>query len=322
MSFVHPEFFLYMAPLIFLLFYFWLTQKAQEEHVFTQEALEKLRVEDQTMGLKGRNILFFIASLLIITALAQPTMKGERLPDSPETITIALDISKRSLGEFEAMKKSEIQLINSTNGEIELIAFDKKMYRIAPLSEDKKTLKELVANLSPHVMTSSISDKNGMRKRSNSPVLVVVSGEKITRVIVDKERDKWEKIPLFYLPLGLAILLITLALSSMSKRQTVSLAMLALLFMGERNLNAGILDFTILNHATRAYEAKEYTTSAKLFREYQYLHDSPQVRYNYANALFKAGDYEKARYWYEHVNATDPKLAKWVEFNKKKLPME
>jgi tetratricopeptide (TPR) repeat protein len=171
-------------------------------------------------------------------------------------------------------------------------------------------------------MTSSISDKNGMRKRSNSPVLVVVSGEKITRVIVDKERDKWEKIPLFYLPLGLTILLITLALSSMSKRQTVSLAMLALLFMGERNLNAGILDFTILNHATKAYEAKEYTTSAKLFREYQYLHDSPQVRYNYANALFKAGDYEKARYWYEHVNATDPKLAKWVEFNKKKLPME
>jgi tetratricopeptide (TPR) repeat protein len=322
MSFAHPEFFLWMTPFVLLLFYFWLTQKTQEEDVFTQDALDKLRVEDQTMGLKGRNSLFLSASLLIITALAQPVARGERLPDSPKTIMIALDISKRSLGEFEAMKQNAIRLITITEGAIEIIAFNEKLYRIAPRSEDKTTLKELVANLSPRVMNSSIADENGMRKRCNPPVLVVVSGEKIRRDLVDDESEKWEAIPLFYVPLGLAILLIAIALSSMSKRESVSLAMLALLFMGEKNLNAGVLDFTILNHAYSAYEAGEYAKSAQYFKQYQQLHDSPQVRYNYANALFKAGDYERARYWYEHSTATDPQLVKWVAFNRKKLSIE
>ncbi|MFA6144698.1 MAG: hypothetical protein WCW84_10710 [Sulfurimonas sp.] len=322
MSFVHPEFFLWMTPFVLLLFYFWLTQKMQEEHVFTQEALEKLRVENQTMGLKGRNLLFLTASLLIITALAQPVMRGERLPDSPKTLMIALDISKHSLGEFKAMKQNSIRLINSTEGEVELIAFNEKVYRIAPRSEDKIILKELITNLSPSVMNSSIADEKSMRKRCTSSVILVVSGEKITRDSVNEKSEKWEKIPLFYAPLGLAILLIALALSSMSKRQSVSLAMLALLFVGEKNLNAGVLDFRILNNAYKAYEAKEYAKSAKFFQEYQHLHDSPQVRYNYANALFKAGDYEKAQYWYERVNATDEKLVKWVAFNRKKLPIK
>jgi len=321
MSFVHPEFFLFMMPFVAFLFYLWLTQKAQEEHIFTPEALEKLHVDDQTVGLKGRNVLFLVASLLIITALAQPVMRGERLLDSVKILTLALDISKRPLGEFEAMKKNAIERINSTDGEIEIIAFDEKVYRIAPRSEDKKTLKELIGNLSPDGMKSTIADEEGMRKRCNGSDIVIVSGEKITHNVVKNESEKWEQIPLFYTPLGLAMLLIALALSSMSKRETVSLAMLALLFVGEKNLNAGVLDFRILNNATRAYEAKEYTTSAKLFREYQQLHDSPQVRYNYANALFKAGDYEKARYWYENVNATDEKLARWVELNRAKLPM-
>ena len=322
MSFIHPEFFLSMTPFVLLLFYFWLTQKTQGEHVFTQEALAKLRVEDQTVGLKGRNLLFLMASLLIIMALAQPTMRGERLADSSKNFTIALDISKRPLDEFEAMKKNVLPLINSSNGDIELIAFDEKVYCIAPRSEDKTTLKELITNLSPRVMNSSIADEKSMRKRCTSSVILVVSGEKITRDTVNEESEKWEQIPLFYAPLGLAIVLIALALSSMSKRQSVSLAMLALLFVGEKNLNAGVLDFRILNNAYKAYEAKEYAKSAKFFQEYQHLHDSPQVRYNYANALFMAGDYERARYWYERVDATDEKLNKWVRFNKTKLPMK
>ena len=158
------------------LVYFWLTQKTQGEHVFTEEALAKLYVEDQTVGLKGRNLLFLMASLLIITALAQPTMRGDRLADSPETITIALDISKRPLGEFEAMKKNVLPLISSSHGEIELIAFNEKVYRIAPRSEDKTTLKELITNLSPRVMNSLLADEKSMRNRCTSSVILVVSG--------------------------------------------------------------------------------------------------------------------------------------------------
>jgi len=322
MSFNHSEFFLWMTPLILILFYFWLTQKPQGEHGFSERALEKLRVEDQTVGLAGRNILFLIASFLIITALAQPTMRGERLPDSPETLTIALDISKRPVSEFEIMKKKAIRLVERTEGAIEVVVYNENLYRIAPSSEDKTILKELIANLSPRIMTSSIANVQSVRQRSASSVIVIVSGDTSSREVLIAPQEQWEAVSLFYYPLGAAMLFIALALSSMSKRQSVSLAFLALLFLGEKNLDAGVMDFRILESAYRAYESEKYAKSAELFGEYQRLHDSPQVRYNCANALFKAGKYEKARYWYERVVTDDPKLREWVNINLAKLPVE
>ncbi|MDO9206620.1 MAG: hypothetical protein Q7T91_00040, partial [Sulfuricurvum sp.] len=160
MSFNHSEFFLWMTPFVVVLFYFWLTQKSQEDHCFSKSALEKLRVSDQIWGLKGRNVLFLIASFLIITALAEPVARGERIAEVHEAVTIALDISKRPLHEFEAMKKNAIRLVAKTEGSVALVAYDAKVYRIAPSSEDKKTLTELILNLSPRVMNSPIADEH------------------------------------------------------------------------------------------------------------------------------------------------------------------
>ncbi len=116
-----------------------------------------------------------------------------------------------------------------------------------------------------------------------------------------KPKEHGVYLQLFYFPLGLAMILIAIALSSMSKRQSVSIAFVAMIFMGVSDGRAGVLDFRILEKAKSAYSHGEYEQSARLFGEYRLLHDSPQVRYNYANALFKAGHYEKARYWYERV---------------------
>lgn len=322
MSFNHSEFFLWMTPFVVVLFYFWLTQKSQEDHCFSKSALEKLRVSDQTWGLKGRNVLFLIASLLIITALAEPVMRGERIMEVHEAVTIALDISKRPVSEFEAMKKKAIRLVEKTEGSVALVAYDVKVYRISPSSEDKKTLKELIANLSPRVMNLPIADEDRVRQQC-APSVVVVSGEdKGEARDVDASPERWEAIPLFYYPLGIAMLLIALALSSMSKRESVSLAFLVLLFLGEKDVHAGVMDFRLLDNAYSAYRNGEYAKSAELFGEYQRLHDSPEVRYNCANALFKSGKYEKARYWYERVVTDDPKLRKWVEINLAKLPID
>ncbi|MGZ8546511.1 MAG: tetratricopeptide repeat protein, partial [Sulfuricurvum sp.] len=209
-----------------------------------------------------------------------------------------------------------------TKGAIELAAYDVKVYRIAPRSEDKKILQELIKNLSPYIMTSSISNEQLVRQRCTSSVIVFVSGDTSSQDVLIAPQEQWEAIPLFYFPLGLAMIVVAFAFSSMSKRQSVSLAFLALLFLGEKNLDAGVMDFQILNHAYRAYERGEYAKSAELFGVYQRLHDTPQVRYNYANALFKAGKYEKARYWYAHVVTDDPKLKEWVEINLAKLPVD
>jgi len=313
-----------MTPFVVILFYFWFTQKRHNEHCFSVEALEKLRVNGSTLGENGRNALFLSASLLIIAALAQPVVQQEKITDPPETIIIALDISNQPLFAFEAMKKRAMELADEFEGAVELVAYDTRVYRIAPASQDKKTLKELIAHLSPHVMYSSIADENTLHNAVSNPNIIVVSGNKaVERRAVEnlgKPKEHWVYLPLFYFPLGLAMLLIAIALSSMSKRQSVSIALVLMIFMGGSDGRAGILDFRLLEKATSAYSHGEYEQSARLFNEYRLLHDTPQVRYNYANALFKAGHYEKARYWYARVKTSDPTLKTWVRINMAQLP--
>jgi len=325
MSFLHPEFLLWMTPFVGVLFYFWFTQKRHNEYHFSPEALEKLRVSEETLGLNGRNGLFLSASLLIIIALSQPVAQQEKIVEAPVVITLALDISNQTSLAFERMKKNAIRLVGEFEGEIELVAFDSKVYRIAPVSKDKKTLKELIQNLSPRVMNTDISDKNNLHTVCKTSTIVIIGNtipDKQEIEILRKPKEHWIYFPLFYFPLGLAMILMAIALSSMSKRQSVSMALAFMIFAGESDVRAGVIDFRILKNANCAYSNGEYEQSARLFGEYQRLHDSPQIRYNYANALFKAGHYERARYWYERVGTSDPELKKWVEINRKKLPIK
>ncbi|MDD4855147.1 MAG: hypothetical protein PHQ22_03420 [Sulfuricurvum sp.] len=326
MSFLHPEFLIWMTPFVGVLFYFWFTQKRHNEYPFSPAALEKLRVSESTLGSNERNALFLSASLLIIIALAQPVAQQEKIIDAPASITIALDISNQPLAEFEVMKKQATSLVDEFEGAIELVAFDSKVYRIAPSSKDKRILKELIQNLSPRVMNTEISDENNLNNICKIFTIVIISGNKnLDKREIEslrKPKEHWIYFPLFYFPLGLAMILIAIALSSMSKRQSVSMVIALMLFAGESDVRAGVIDFKILEDAMSAYSHKEYEQSARLFGKYQQLHDSPQVRYNYANALFKAGHYERARYWYEHVGTSDPKLREWVKINLAKLPIE
>jgi tetratricopeptide (TPR) repeat protein len=325
MSFLHPEFLYWMTPFVGILFYFWFTQKRDNEHCFTPEALKKLRVSESNLDINGRNTLFLCASLLIIIALAQPVVQQEKIVEVAPVVTIALDISTQPLLAFERMKKNAIRLVDEFEGEVELVAFDSKVYRIAPASKDKKILKELIHNLSQNVMNTKISDEKNVRNVCKTSGIVIVGHTMPGRHEIEtlrKPKEHWIYFQLFYFPLGLAMILIAIALSSMSKRQSVSMAFALIIFTSQSDVHAGVMDFRLLEKANRAYTNKDYEQSARLFVEYQQLHDSPQVRYNCANAYFKAGHYEKARYWYERVGTNDPKLKEWVAINLSKLPIE
>ncbi len=325
MSFLHPEFLFWMLPFVGVLFYFWFTQKRDNEYNFSPEALQKLRVSESNLDITGRNTLFLSASLLIIIALAQPVVQQEKIVEAPSTVTIALDISTHSLIKFEAMKTNAMHLVDEFEGAIELLAFDSKIYRISPASKDRKTLKELIQNLSPHVMNTEISDEKNVRNVCKTSGIVIVGNTMPDREEIEtlrKPKEHWIYFQLFYFPLGLAMILIAIALSSMSKRQSVSMALVFMIFMGESDIRAGVMDFRLLKQANDAYLHGEYDQSARLFGEYQRLHDSPQIRYNCANAYFKAGHYARARYWYERVVTDDPKLIEWVKINLAKLPIE
>ncbi|MDD2780221.1 tetratricopeptide repeat protein [Sulfuricurvum sp.] len=334
MSFLHPEFLFWLLPLSFLLFYFWLTQKPLQNRWLSEAVLEKLRAPETTMGLKGRNILFLVSSVLIILAMAQPVIIDSTPIEGKELhVVIAIDRSNEHFEQIRSLARSTLYSVLGEN--IELMAYDEKLYEIAPRSNDGGILGELIRHLAPSDKPSNrdvLTEKLAQRKADMTIIITSIPFKMEGMMLVASPSDVLvvhEKllelrnnhriqahIPLFFYPLGLAMVLILFALSSMSKRQSVSVGIvLFALSLFPMNSHAGILDFKELIKAREAYEAGEYEKAERLFARHQMKHDSPQVRYNRANALYMSGRYERARYWYERVYTADPMLQKRLRYN-------
>ena len=334
MSFLHPEFLFWLLPLSFLLFYFWLTQKPLQNRWLSEAVIERLRAPETTMGLKSRNILFLISTLLIILAMAQPVIIDSTPIEGKELhIIIAIDRSNEHFDQTRSLARSTLYSVLGEN--IELMAYDDKLYEIAPRSNDGGILGELIRHLAPSDIPSNrevLTEKLAQRKADMTIIITSIPIKVEGMMLVASPSDVLavhEKllelrnnhrlqahIPLFFYPLGLAMVLILFALSSMSKRQSVSIGIvLFALSLSPMNSYAGILDFRELIEAREAYEAGEYEKAERLFARHQMKHDSPQVRYNRANALYMSGRYERARYWYERVYTTDPMLQKRLRYN-------
>lgn len=348
--FIHPEFVFWMSLPIIVLFYFWQTQKGDRDTAFSPKALERLRAPAATMGLAGRNGLFFAASLLLIMAMAQPVLSENQPGITPKSdVVLAIDISEQSIENFDHSKEVAIALLSALKGEnIGIVAYDETPYRISPLSQDGATLTKLVRGLDEGVMHMRGSDLNVLieslvrirdtdeplsivpisfkpllpvEKREGITVVETHRGEPLSAVLalIHDERNRNRLIahtPLFYYPLGMAMVLIWFALSSMSKRRSVPLVSVIAFFVFHPSQNhAGILDFRILDEARMSYEQGEYERSAEHFAAYQKMHDTPQIRYNRANALYKAGRYEEARIGYERVYTTNTVLREHTRYN-------
>ncbi|MCK9373147.1 MAG: hypothetical protein M0P91_08100 [Sulfuricurvum sp.] len=347
-SFLHPEFFFWMVIPVVALFYLWMTQKSSEQSLFSLHALERLRPPPVTMGLAGRNRLFLSAALLLITAMAGPVAFEEGPRTAPRTnVLIAIDISIQSPENFAHAKERAIALILGLRGEnVGVVAYDSVSYFVAPLSRDTFGVSELVRGMDPSLMQTERGDREGLitalkdhYEEGDDPLILVSSsfptavadndlrvismepGE-ATDAVVEKIRAVAYKnaqassIPLFFYPLGGAMVLIGIALSSMSQRRSVPVAAVLLSFAVQgMELHAGVFDFTLLDEAVASYEREEYPKSAALFRSYQQKHDGARIRYNLANALYRSGRYAEAQKWYETIYTTDPVLAEHVRYN-------
>ncbi|MDD2790064.1 MAG: VWA domain-containing protein [Sulfurimonas sp.] len=112
-------------------------------------------------------------------------------------------------------------------------------------------------------------------------------------------------IPLFYFPLGLALLLLLIATSSMSKRVKVNIPpvlLLAAFLAYQPNAEAGVFDFMELDKAKSAYQEADYESAAKIYEAYAKRTNDAQSYFNAANALYKAEKYEEALKSYEKAN--------------------
>lgn len=164
MTFLHPEFiYIMFAPLIIVYAYI-MVRKESHEHYFSKEIMDKLRINSNSLTLKTRNTLLFLAGVLIIIASAEPVLKDGtvRVKAIGGDILIALDISDSMLCEdvypnrLELAKKKALELINKTTKDrVGVIAFAKNSYLVSPISFDTKTVSFLLSKLD----TSSITQK-------------------------------------------------------------------------------------------------------------------------------------------------------------------
>jgi len=164
MIFLHPEFIYYMLPVLVLLFTLLIMQKESIEHYFSDDVMDKLRVNSNSLTLKARNALFFLTGVLMILALAEPVLEGGKVKvkSTSADILIALDISDSMLAgdvypnRLESAKKKALELLDrSTKDRVGVIAFAKNSYLVSPISFDSKTVAFLLSKLD----TSSITQK-------------------------------------------------------------------------------------------------------------------------------------------------------------------
>ncbi|MFA7610454.1 MAG: VWA domain-containing protein [Sulfurimonas sp.] len=115
--------------------------------------------------------------------------------------------------------------------------------------------------------------------------------------------------PLFYYPLGMALLILLIATSSLSRSKNIaSVFMLSFFLFSSQHLEAGVLDFMDLKKAKEAYESGEYEKAAKLYEEHAQSSSNERSYYNAANAYYKDKKYKEAIELYKKVTFKEEEL--------------
>jgi len=142
-------------PIILLMFLI-ITQKDSFQKHFSEETINKLSVANKHMSKTTRNILFFIALILMTIALARPVAneKDHSFKQEVSSIVIAIDVSKSMLANDIypnrlAMAKQKLLKIieNSKKNALAVILFAKSSFILSPITQDFNSLKILVENL-------------------------------------------------------------------------------------------------------------------------------------------------------------------------------
>ncbi len=219
MSFLYPIFLYVMLPIIFILFYFIITQKEHKFTFFSDEVLEKLTIASNTLSLRFRNGLFFLIMILITFALAQPVIHDGKVKIEAKSadVMIALDISNSMLAEdvyptrLKSAQKKIIEFLDFSEVErIGVMAFAKDAYLVSPLSFDHRAVKFLTKQLHPSAMTEKgtnfmqlldVSAKM-MRENENKYLFIFTDGGDQEDFEEEIDFAKEQNIKVFVLGLG------------------------------------------------------------------------------------------------------------------------
>ena len=138
---------------------------------------------------------------------------------------------------------------------------------------------------------------------SNSDILAMLKEIKSTSNTKELKSEEIHKyIPLFYYPLAMALLLLLIATSSMSrvfKNSSASVLFLSVLVLASIDAKAGVLDFMQLREAKVAYEKGDYKKSASIYELYGEKNKNGESHFNAGNSLYKQKKYKEAIKSYE-----------------------
>ena len=123
-----------------------------------------------------------------------------------------------------------------------------------------------------------------------------------------------KRIPLFYYPLALALLILPFGIYSIG-RGSQSAILLFFISLSYQKVDAGILDFQLIKDGKKAYKEGDYKRSAKAFEELSIHNPRSEVWFNLGNSYYKSGRYKMALSAYSKVVTKDLEIEKAKLYN-------
>ncbi len=176
-----------------ILFFLIITKRDPMEGIFDEKILEKLRFDNEALGKMGRNLLIFVALLLMIIALARPVLPKGDVKVSKKSIDmlVAIDVSKSMLAKdiypnrLEFAKKRFKEFVDKFDeANVGVIAFSSDAFLVSPMTQDSSTLKFLVDNLSldsmslkgTNILIPILKAKDFLKKSKDKIVIIFSDG--------------------------------------------------------------------------------------------------------------------------------------------------
>ena len=191
MNFVHPYLFWFMIIPFAIFVFLILTNRENIARVFDKDVLDRLRVDDDALPPKIRNIIMFASIFLMIVALSRPVIeKGERtIAIKGLSLMASIDISGSMRSKdiypnrLEFAKKKLLELLRAMpTDEVSLTAFAHVSFMLAPFTSDKSTLGQIVDGVNESYINMASTDFTAlgslaakMLDKKEPKILVVVS---------------------------------------------------------------------------------------------------------------------------------------------------
>jgi len=123
-----------------------------------------------------------------------------------------------------------------------------------------------------------------------------------------------KRLQLFYYPLALALLILPFGIYSIG-RSSQSAILLFFISLSYQKVDAGILDFQLIEDGKKAYKEGDYKRSVKAFEELSIHNPRSEVWFDLGNSYYKSGRYKMALSAYSKVITKDLEIEKAKLYN-------